>query len=76
LITKAWKLAPNGRGGIRINVSQNFRYVRAHLLDGSETHCRYSLMRFFLTLGASLIREEGGQVTDSKPVMFGRHGLE
>jgi hypothetical protein len=34
------------------------------------------LMRLFLTLGASLIREEGGQVIDSKPVMFGRHGLE
>jgi hypothetical protein len=39
------------------------------------THCRFSLMRLFLTLGASLIREEGGQVIDSKPVMFGRHGL-
>jgi hypothetical protein len=33
-------------------------------------------MRFFLTLGASLIREEGDPVIDSKPIMFGRHGLE
>jgi hypothetical protein len=38
--------------------------------------CRFSLMRLFLTLGASLIREESGQVADSKPIAFGRPDLE
>ena len=35
-----------------------------------------ALKGLFLTLGASLIREEGDQVIDSKPIMFGRHGLQ
>ena len=53
-----------------------FRSAACDVPPRLHAGCRYSLMWFFLTLGASLIREEGGQVIDSKPVMFGRHGLE